>query len=107
MVQDGGGRVVFCIVKIIFIDENDNFLQFKVFEYIVFVQFNVSKDFLVIQVLVYDVDEGRNVDVIYLVDLMEDLDEEVVEINLIIGVVKVKESLVGLENWVFDLKIKV
>ncbi|XP_070426535.1 protocadherin Fat 2 [Equus przewalskii] len=106
MAQDGGGRVAFCTVKIILTDENDNPPQFKASEYTVSVQSNVSKDSPVIQVLAYDADEGRNADVTYSVDSMEDLDEEVVEINPTTGVVKVKESLVGLENRAFDLKIK-
>nr|KAF6446705.1 FAT atypical cadherin 2 [Rousettus aegyptiacus] len=106
MAQDGGGRVAFCTVKIILTDENDNAPQFKASEYTVSVQSNVSKDSPVIQVLAYDADEGRNADVTYSVDSIEDLDEEIIEINPTTGVVKVKESLVGLENRAFDLKIK-
>uniref|UniRef100_A0A8I3MSP3 Protocadherin Fat 2 n=1 Tax=Canis lupus familiaris TaxID=9615 RepID=A0A8I3MSP3_CANLF len=106
MAQDGGGRVAFCTVKIILTDENDNPPQFKASEYTVSIQSNVSKDSPVIQVLAYDADEGQNADVTYSVDSMEDLDEEVIEVNPITGVVKVKESLVGLENRAFDLKIK-
>uniref|UniRef100_A0A452QUT3 Protocadherin Fat 2 n=1 Tax=Ursus americanus TaxID=9643 RepID=A0A452QUT3_URSAM len=106
MAQDGGGRVAFCTVKIILTDENDNPPQFKASEYTVSIQSNVSKDSPVIQVLAYDADEGQNADVTYSVDSMEDLDEEVIEVNPTTGVVKVKESLVGLENRAFDLKIK-
>ncbi|XP_025148164.2 protocadherin Fat 2 [Bubalus bubalis] len=106
MAQDGGGRVAFCTVKIILTDENDNPPQFKASEYTVSIQSNVSKDSPVIQVLAYDADEGRNADVTYSVDSVEDLEEEVIEVNPITGVVKVKESLVGLENRAFDLKIK-
>ncbi|XP_043455316.1 protocadherin Fat 2 [Prionailurus bengalensis] len=106
MAQDGGGRVAFCTVKIILTDENDNPPQFKASEYTVSIQSNVSKDSPVIQVLAYDADEGRNADVTYSVDSVEDLDEEVIEVNPTTGVVKVKESLVGLENRAFDLKIK-
>ncbi|XP_058918449.1 protocadherin Fat 2 [Kogia breviceps] len=106
MAQDGGGRVAFCTVKIILTDENDNPPRFKASEYTVSIQSNVSKDFSVIQVLAYDADEGRNADVTYSVDSVEDLEEEVIEVNPTTGVVKVKESLVGLENRAFDLKIK-
>ncbi|XP_057586594.1 protocadherin Fat 2 isoform X2 [Hippopotamus amphibius kiboko] len=106
MAQDGGGRVAFCTVKIILTDENDNPPQFKASEYTVSIQSNVSKDSPVIQVLAYDADEGRNADVTYSVDSVEDLEEEVIEVNPTTGVVKVKESLVGLENRAFDLKIK-
>ncbi|XP_036704320.1 protocadherin Fat 2 isoform X3 [Balaenoptera musculus] len=106
MAQDGGGRVAFCTVKIILTDENDNPPRFKASEYTVSIQSNISKDSPVIQVLAYDADEGRNADVTYSVDSVEDLEEEVIEVNPITGVVKVKESLVGLENRAFDLKIK-
>uniref|UniRef100_A0A8D1QQF8 Protocadherin Fat 2 n=1 Tax=Sus scrofa TaxID=9823 RepID=A0A8D1QQF8_PIG len=106
MAQDGGGRVAFCTVKIILTDENDNPPQFKASEYTVSIQSNVSKDSPVIQVLAYDADEGQNADVTYSVDSVEDLEEEVIEVNPTTGVVKVKESLVGLENRAFDLKIK-
>ncbi|XP_036900751.1 protocadherin Fat 2 [Sturnira hondurensis] len=106
MAQDGGGKVAFCTVKIILTDENDNAPQFKASEYTVSIQSNVSKDSPVIQVLAYDADEGRNADVTYSVDSVEDLDEQIIEVNPTTGVVKVKESLVGLENQTFDLKIK-
>ncbi|XP_054424121.1 protocadherin Fat 2 isoform X1 [Pteronotus mesoamericanus] len=106
MAQDGGGKVDFCTVKIILTDENDNAPQFKASEYTVSIQSNVSKDSPVIQVLAYDADEGRNADVTYSVDSTEDLDEQIIEVNPTTGVVKVKESLVGLENRTFDLKIK-
>ncbi|XP_039095434.1 protocadherin Fat 2 [Hyaena hyaena] len=106
MARDGGGRVAFCTVKIILTDENDNPPQFKASEYTVSIQSNVSKDSPVIQVLAYDADEGQNADVTYSVDSVEDLDEDVIEVNPTTGVVKVKESLVGLENRAFDLKIK-
>ncbi|XP_036735003.2 protocadherin Fat 2 [Manis pentadactyla] len=106
MAQDGGGRVAFCTVRIILTDENDNPPRFKASEYLVSIQSNVSKNFPVIQVLASDADEGQNADVTYSVDSVEHLDEEVIEVNPITGVVKVKESLVGLENRAFDLKIK-
>ncbi|XP_040851121.1 protocadherin Fat 2 [Ochotona curzoniae] len=106
MARDGGGRVAFCTVKIILTDENDNAPQFKASGYTVSIPSNVSKDSPVIQVLAYDADEGRNADVTYSVDSVEDLAEEIIEVNPITGVVKVKESLVGLENQAFDFKIK-
>ncbi|XP_058148651.1 protocadherin Fat 2 [Dasypus novemcinctus] len=106
MARDGGGRVAFCTVKIILTDENDNAPQFKASEYTVSIQSNVSKDSPVIQVLAYDADEGRNADVTYSVDSMEDLAEEIIEVNPTTGVIKVKESLVGLENQDFYFKIK-
>ncbi|XP_004697154.1 protocadherin Fat 2 [Echinops telfairi] len=106
MARDGGGRVAFCTVKIILTDENDNPPQFKASEYTVSIQSNVSKDSPVIQVLAYDADEGRNADVTYSVDSMEDLAEEVIEVNPTTGVIRVKESLVGLENRAFDFKVK-
>ncbi|NXA17585.1 FAT2 protein, partial [Ibidorhyncha struthersii] len=106
MAKDGGGKVAFCTVKIILTDENDNPPQFKASEYTLSVQSNVSKGSPVIQVLAYDADEGANADVIYSVDSVEDVAEDLVEINAATGVVKVKESLVGLENRAFNFKVK-
>ncbi|XP_012326306.2 protocadherin Fat 2 isoform X2 [Aotus nancymaae] len=105
MAQDGGGRVAFCTVKIILTDENDNPPQFKASAYTVSIQSNVSKDSPVIQVLAYDADEGQNADVTYSVN-PEDLVKDVIEINPVTGVVKVKDSLVGLENRTIDFIIK-
>uniref|UniRef100_A0A8D0GHX8 FAT atypical cadherin 2 n=1 Tax=Sphenodon punctatus TaxID=8508 RepID=A0A8D0GHX8_SPHPU len=106
MAKDGGGKVAFCTVKIILTDENDNPPQFKVSEYTVSIQSNVSKGSPVIQVLAYDADEGANADVTYSVDSTEDIAEDLVEINAATGVVKVKESLVGLENRAFNFNVK-
>ncbi|XP_010181879.1 PREDICTED: protocadherin Fat 2 [Mesitornis unicolor] len=106
MAKDGGGKVAFCTVKIILTDENDNPPQFKASEYTLSIQSNVSKGSPVIQVLAYDADEGANADVIYSVDSVEDVEEDLVEINAATGVVKVKESLIGLENRAFNFKVK-
>lgn len=106
MARDGGGKVAFCTVKIILTDENDNAPQFKASGYTVSIPSNVSRDSPVIQVLAYDADEGRNADVTYSVDSIEDLAEEIIEVNPTTGVVKVKESLVGLENRAVDFNIK-
>ncbi|XP_062443263.1 protocadherin Fat 2 [Rhea pennata] len=106
MAKDGGGKVAFCTVKIILTDENDNPPQFKASEYTLSIQSNVSKGSPVIQVLAYDADEGANADVIYSVDSVEDTTEDLVEINAATGVVKVKESLIGLENRAFNFKVK-
>lgn len=106
MARDGGGKVAFCTVKIILTDENDNAPQFKASGYTVSIPSNVSRDSPVIQVLAYDADEGRNADVTYSVDSTEDLAEEIIEVNPTTGVVKVKESLVGLENRAVDFNIK-
>uniref|UniRef100_A0A8C5P376 Protocadherin Fat 2 n=1 Tax=Jaculus jaculus TaxID=51337 RepID=A0A8C5P376_JACJA len=106
MARDGGGKVAFCTVKIILTDENDNAPQFKASGYTVSIPSNVSKDSPVIQVLAYDADEGQNADVTYSVDSSEDLAEEIIEVNPTTGVVKVKESLVGLENRAVAFNIK-
>ncbi|XP_042309716.1 protocadherin Fat 2 [Sceloporus undulatus] len=107
MAKDGGGKVAFCTVKIILTDENDNPPQFKASEYILSVQSNVSKGSPVIQVLAYDADEGVNADVMYSVDSVEEvIVEDVIEINTITGVVKVKESLNELENRTVNFKVK-
>ncbi|XP_054832337.1 protocadherin Fat 2 [Eublepharis macularius] len=107
MAKDGGGKVAFCIVKIILTDENDNPPQFKASEYVLSIQSNMSKGSPVIQVLAYDADEGVNADVIYSVDSTVDVvAEDVVEINTATGLVKVKGSLNGLENRTVNFKVK-
>ncbi|KAJ7316376.1 hypothetical protein JRQ81_002538 [Phrynocephalus forsythii] len=107
MAKDGGGKVAFCTVKIILTDENDNPPLFKASEYILSIQSNVSKGSPVMQVVAYDADEGVNADVIYSVDSVEEVvAEDVIEINTVTGVVKVKEALRGLENSTVNFKVR-
>ncbi|KAF3694240.1 Protocadherin Fat 2 FAT tumor suppressor -like protein 2 Precursor [Channa argus] len=106
MAKDGGGKVAFCTVKIILTDENDNVPQFKASEYQVSIQSTVNKGSPVIQIMAYDADDGKNADVTYTVDEAEDVTEDIIEINPFTGVVSVKESLVGMENKIFNFKVK-
>lgn len=106
MAKDGGGRVAFCTVRIILTDENDNVPQFSAAQYQVSIQSNVNKGSPVIQIMAYDADDGKNADVTYAVDEAEDATEDVIEINPFTGVVSVKESLVGMENKVFNFRVK-
>uniref|UniRef100_A0A8C4H6B6 FAT atypical cadherin 2 n=1 Tax=Dicentrarchus labrax TaxID=13489 RepID=A0A8C4H6B6_DICLA len=106
MAKDGGGKVAFCTVKIILTDENDNVPQFKASEYQVSIQSTVNKGSPVIQILAYDADDGKNADVTYTVDEAEEVTEDIIEINPFTGVVSVKESLVGMENKIFNFKVK-
>lgn len=106
MAKDGGGKVAFCTVRIILTDENDNVPQFKASEYQVSIQSTVNKGSPVIQVVAYDADDGKNADVTYTVDEAEEATEDVIEINPFTGVVSVKESLVGMENKIFNFRVK-
>ncbi|XP_074505101.1 protocadherin Fat 2 [Sebastes fasciatus] len=106
MAKDGGGKVAFCTVKIILTDENDNVPQFKASEYQVSIQSTVNKGSPVIQIMAYDADDGKNADVTYSVDEAEQVTEDIIEINPFTGVVSVKESLVGMENKIFNFKVK-
>ncbi|XP_026859393.2 protocadherin Fat 2 [Electrophorus electricus] len=106
MAKDGGGRVGFCTVKIILTDENDNAPQFKASQYHVSIQSTVNKGSPVIQIMAYDADDGKNADVTYAVDEAEEVTEEVIEINPFTGVVSIKESLVGMENKIFNFKVQ-
>ncbi|XP_070692797.1 protocadherin Fat 2 [Pempheris klunzingeri] len=106
MAKDGGGKVAFCTVKIILTDENDNVPQFKASEYQVSIQSTVNKGSPVIQIMAYDADDGKNADVTYTVDEAEEVTEDIIEINPFTGVVSVKESLVGMENKIFNFKVK-
>ncbi|KAM3612815.1 uncharacterized protein V6R79_015103 [Siganus canaliculatus] len=106
MAKDGGGKVAFCTVKIILTDENDNVPQFKASEYQVSIQSSVNKGSPVIQIMAYDADDGKNADVTYTVDDAEEVTEDIIEINPFTGVVSVKDSLVGMENKIFNFKVK-
>ncbi|KAE8286336.1 Protocadherin Fat 2 FAT tumor suppressor-like protein 2 Precursor [Larimichthys crocea] len=106
MAKDGGGKVAFCTVKIILTDENDNVPQFKASEYQVSIQSTVNKGAPVIQIMAYDADDGKNADVTYTVDEAAEVTEDIIEINPFSGVVSVKESLVGMENKIFNFKVK-
>ncbi|XP_057706138.1 protocadherin Fat 2 isoform X2 [Corythoichthys intestinalis] len=106
MAKDGGGKVAFCTVKIILADDNDNIPQFKASEYHVAIQSTVNKGSPVIQIVAYDADDGKNADITYTVDEAEGATEDVIEINPFTGVVTVKESLLGLENKIFNFKVK-
>ncbi|XP_001920058.2 protocadherin Fat 2 [Danio rerio] len=106
MAKDGGGRVGFCTVKIILTDENDNVPQFKASEYDISIQSTVNKGSPVIQIMAYDADEGKNADVTYTVEEADEVTEDIIEVNPFTGVVSVKESLVGLENKIFNFKVK-
>lgn len=106
MAKDGGGKVAFCTVKIILTDENDNVPQFKASQYQVSIQSTVNKGSPVIQIIAYDADDGKNADVTYTVDEGTEVTEDIIEINPFTGVVSVKESLVGMENKIFNFKVK-
>ncbi|XP_028272859.1 protocadherin Fat 2 [Parambassis ranga] len=106
MAKDGGGKVAFCTVKVILTDENDNVPQFKASEYQVSIQSTINKGSPVIQIMAYDADDGKNADVTYTVDEAEEVTEDIIEINPFTGVVSVKESLVGMENKIFNFKVK-
>lgn len=106
MAKDGGGKVAFCTVRIILTDENDNMPQFKASEYQVSIQSTVNKGSPVIQVVAYDADDGKNADITYTVDEAEKATEDIIEINPFTGVVSVKESLVGMENKIFNFRVK-
>ncbi|KAK2848765.1 hypothetical protein Q5P01_008599 [Channa striata] len=106
MAKDGGGKVAFCTVKIILTDENDNVPQFKASEYQVSIQSTVNKGSPVIQIMAYDADDGKNADVTYTVDEAEEVTEDIIEINPFTGLVSVKESLIGMENKIFNFKVK-
>ncbi|XP_061832499.1 protocadherin Fat 2 [Nerophis lumbriciformis] len=103
MAKDGGGKVAFCTVKIILTDDNDNVPQFKASEYQVSIQSTVNKGSPVIQIMAYDADNGKNADITYTVD---EATEDIIEINPFTGIVSVKESLVGMENKIFNFKVK-
>ncbi|XP_037118983.1 protocadherin Fat 2 isoform X3 [Syngnathus acus] len=106
MAKDGGGKVAFCTVKIILADDNDNVPQFKASEYQVAIQSTVNKGSPVIQIMAYDADDGKNADITYTVDEGEGATEDVIEINPFTGVVSVKESLLSMENRIFNFKVK-
>lgn len=106
MAKDGGGRVAFCTVRIILTDENDNVPQFAASDYQVSIRSDANKGSPVIQIVAYDADDGQNADVTYGVDEAEEAAEDVIDINPFTGVISVKESLVGMDNKIFNFKVK-
>lgn len=69
--------------------------------------FSVFKGILVIKVFVSDVDEGFNVDVIYVIEVDFESVKENLEINKLFGIIIIKESLIGLENEFFIFFVRV
>ncbi|XP_055968334.1 protocadherin Fat 2 [Sorex fumeus] len=103
MARDGGGRAGFCTLRVILTDENDNAPRFSAPEYTVSVPANASRRAPVLRVLAYDADEGRHADVTYSVAGEE---AAVVDVEPISGLVRVKESLAGLENHTVGLTLR-
>ncbi|XP_075775491.1 protocadherin Fat 3 isoform X4 [Pelodiscus sinensis] len=62
---DGGGRMTFCTVRVIVVDENDNTPQFMTIEYRASVKADVGKGHLVTQVQALDPDDGVNSRITY------------------------------------------
>lgn len=62
---DGGGRVTFCTVRVIVVDENDNAPQFMTVEYRASVKADVGRGHLVTQVQAVDLDDGANARIAY------------------------------------------
>ncbi|XP_050796172.1 protocadherin Fat 3 isoform X4 [Gopherus flavomarginatus] len=62
---DGGGRMTFCTVRVIVVDENDNTPQFMTIEYRASVKADVGKGHLVTQVQALDPDDGANSRITY------------------------------------------
>uniref|UniRef100_A0A8C3XJ89 Protocadherin Fat 3 n=2 Tax=Chelydra serpentina TaxID=8475 RepID=A0A8C3XJ89_CHESE len=62
---DGGGRMTFCTVRVIVVDENDNTPQFMTLEYRASVKADVGKGHLVTQVQALDPDDGANSRITY------------------------------------------
>lgn len=69
--------------------------------------FSVVKGILVVKVFVSDVDEGFNVDIIYVIEVDFESVKENLEINKLFGVIIIKESFIGLENEFFIFFVRV
>lgn len=69
--------------------------------------FSVVKGTSVVKVFASDVDEGSNVDVIYVIEADFESVKEDLEINKLIGLIIIKESLIGLENEFFIFFVRV
>lgn len=106
MARDGGGRAGFCTLRVILTDENDNMPCFSAPEYTVSVPANASRHAPLLRVLAYDADEGHHADVTYSVAAAEGGEDALVDVDPISGLVRVKESLLGLENHTVDLMLR-
>ncbi|XP_061408146.1 LOW QUALITY PROTEIN: protocadherin Fat 1-like [Lethenteron reissneri] len=99
MAVDGGGRVAFCVVKVILTDVNDNAPRFHAAEYKAAVPADAREGAFVAQVTASDADEGSNADVAYSI-YGEDSGgaEEALRIDPESGAISSSDSLVGLEG---------
>ncbi|XP_041930485.1 protocadherin Fat 1-like isoform X2 [Alosa sapidissima] len=102
MAKDGGGKVGFCTVNVIITDMNDNTPQFVVSEYNVSVPWDSPTGMSIVKITAIDVDEGINADILY------EIDSEVrhFDIHPQSGVITVKQSLFGFENYLYTLYVK-
>ncbi|XP_075923658.1 protocadherin Fat 1-like isoform X2 [Petromyzon marinus] len=99
MAVDGGGRVAFCVVKVILTDVNDNAPRFHAAEYKAAVPADAREGTFVAQVVATDADEGSNADVAFSI-YGEDSGgaEEALRIDPESGAISSSDSLVGLEG---------
>lgn len=102
MAKDGGGKVGFCAVSVLITDVNDNTPQFVVSEYNVSVPWDIPTGSSIVKITAVDIDDGINADVLY------EIDSEVrhFEIHPQSGVITVKQSLFGFENYLYTLYVK-
>ncbi|KAG8453727.1 hypothetical protein GDO86_000378 [Hymenochirus boettgeri] len=106
MAKDSGGKVGFCIVNVILTDSNDNAPQYRATEYKVSISSDVPRGTSIVRVTASDGDEGANADVSYSIEAQSASVEENFEIAQSSGIVKTKESLIGLEDEVYTFLVK-
>ncbi|XP_038610870.1 protocadherin Fat 1 [Tachyglossus aculeatus] len=106
MARDGGGRAAFCTVSVILTDINDHAPRFRTAVYEADVGAGTPQGRPVFTVLATDADEGSNADVTYSLEADAARARELLAIDPRLGVISVRESLVGLDGQVLSFSVQ-
>uniref|UniRef100_A0A8C4Q145 FAT atypical cadherin 1 n=1 Tax=Eptatretus burgeri TaxID=7764 RepID=A0A8C4Q145_EPTBU len=107
MAKDGGGRVAFCLVKVILTDENDNAPQFMAAEYQASIPADAAKGKFVLKINAEDADEGINADIAYSIhEEMSNYVDRRFAIDEDTGVISVAGDLTNMEKKVVSFFVK-
>uniref|UniRef100_UPI00358E6C03 protocadherin Fat 1-like isoform X2 n=1 Tax=Myxine glutinosa TaxID=7769 RepID=UPI00358E6C03 len=107
MAKDRGGRVAFCLVKVILTDENDNAPRFMATEYQASIPADAVKGTFVVKINAEDADEGTNADIVYSIhEEMSNYIDRRFAIDEDTGVISVAGDLADMEKKVVSFFVK-
>ncbi|KAL4641472.1 protocadherin Fat 1-like [Arapaima gigas] len=107
MAKDGGGKVGFCIIRVILSDINDHAPQFRAAEYKTILTSDVPKQTPVVKMVATDLDAGINADILYKIEANNTNVDKNFEIDPYSGVIVTKKSLIGLEGKLYTFYVRV